>query len=490
MPNPLLVVLMFMLLPFAAVFAQPLLGLERVRQQGEITVLTRNTGTTYYDGGAVPTGLEYDLVTGFAQQLGVKVRFIIADNVAEVVTRLRSGDADMAAAALSVTQERKRWFRFTPAYQVTSQLLVYRKGSKPPRNLGDLNGMLEVAAHSSHAENLRIFSDMYPRLAWKERADLDTEDLLTRVWDGEIGYTIVDSREFQRNQRYYPEVESAFEIANSTHVAWAFPKSGDDTLFRAASGYVNQLKESGALEYLLERHYGHLNDFDYVGARTFLRHAELRLPAYQQQFLRAGENYGIDWRLLAAMAYQESHWDRHAVSPTGVRGLMMVTEATAALLGLSDRTDPAQSIDGGARYLQWLLATLPSHIPNPDRLWLALAAYNIGYGHLNDARLLTERLGGNPDSWKDVKVHLPLLRQNKWYTTLKHGYARGDEAYQYVENIRSYYDILVRLDEKQRQVFSAIRDLPWRPQVFTVAQPGGGGSTNEPDKGSVPINSF
>jgi len=158
-------------------------------------------------------------------------------------------------------------------------------------------------------------------------------------------------------------------------------------------------------------------------------------------FKAAAKKYHIDWRLLAAIGYQESHWNPKAISPTGVRGIMMLTRKTATELGVN-RLDPASSIEGGAKYYSQILNKMNPDIPQPDRSWLAMAAYNIGYYHLQDARRITRLRKQNPNYWLDVKKSLPLLTQKKWYSKTRYGYARGYEPVQYVENIRSYYDIL------------------------------------------------
>lgn len=163
-----------------------------------------------------------------------------------------------------------------------------------------------------------------------------------------------------------------------------------------------------------------------------------RLPRYRALFKQAGERSGIDWRLLAAVGYQESMWDAKAVSPTGVRGIMMLAAGTADELEI-DRTDPAESIEGGAEYFQQLRDNLPPQIPEPDRTNMALAAYNQGPGHLNDARTLAAQLGGDPNSWKDVRRALPLLNQPRWFSKARHGYANGAVAVDYVDNVLAFY---------------------------------------------------
>lgn len=176
--------------------------------------------------------------------------------------------------------------------------------------------------------------------------------------------------------------------------------------------------------------------------RRFYHHIETRLPQYRRQFEEVAQAYEISWTLLAAQAYQESRWDRHAVSPTGVKGLMMLTRNTASSLGIRNREDPTKSIEGGARYFQSLEKRLPRHIRKADRIWIALAAYNVGMGHVKDAQRLARRMGKNPHSWKDLKTMLPLLAQKPYYETLPYGYARGWEPVRYVKRIRAYHALL------------------------------------------------
>ncbi|HLP31418.1 MAG TPA: membrane-bound lytic murein transglycosylase MltF [Geothrix sp.] len=441
-----------MLVPFLQACSQADTQLERVLQKGELRIITRNAATTYYEGPEGPRGIEYELAQGFAESLGVKLKVVPAANVADVLHRLGEGDGDLAAAGLTDTPAREVEFRFTPPYQTITQQVVYRVGSRRPATPADLKGKMEVVSDSSHAERLKALRGSYPSLAWDENGSVDSEELLALVWDRVVDYTVADSNELALNQRFYPELRVAFDISDAQPLAWAFRKESDDSLYLAAVDYFQRIEEDGTLSRLVERNYGHVENFDYVGSRTFQRHVEARLPSYQPFFQRAAMDNDLDWRLLAAMAYQESQWDPKAISPTGVKGMMMLTSLTASDLGVDRRTDVDQSIDGGARYLKDLLTRLPGRIDYPDRLWFALAAYNVGLGHLEDARVLTEMRGGNPDLWKDVKESLPLLSKRTWYLRTRYGYARGNEPVKYVENIRSYYDILLWSTDQSRPV--------------------------------------
>jgi len=183
-------------------------------------------------------------------------------------------------------------------------------------------------------------------------------------------------------------------------------------------------------------------DLPWYDVKRFQYHIQTRLPTYREKFEQVAQQYGLPWTLLAAQAYQESRWDRHAKSPTGVRGLMMLTRDTASSLGIENRLDPHKSIEGGARYFAHLKNQVHENIIQRDRTWMALAAYNVGLGHIKDAQRLAERMDKNPYSWKDLKTVLPLLAKKQYYKTLQYGYACGWEPVQYVKRIRAYRALL------------------------------------------------
>ena len=419
--------------------------LERIQARGELRVATRISPTCYFEGAQGPTGLEYDLVTRFAEELGVTARFVHPRPLRRLLADVRSGRVDMAAAGLTVTPEREQTLRFTRPYQTVTQQLVYRRGGRRPKDMNDLgDGVLEVIADSAHEENLMdLQSSGLDRLRWVASNGLTSEQLLARLDAGEIDYTVVDSNELALNRRFYAHVEPALDISEPQDIAWAFPDWQDSSLADAADAFLAKVEADGTLPNLIAHYYGYTGRLKFVDKRDFWRHVAQRLPAYQPHFEEAAEQVGLDWRLLAAVGYQESHWDPQAVSPTGVRGIMMLTRDTAKQVGAADREDARSSILGGAQYLRHIEAKIPERIPEPDRLWLALAGYNVGFGHLEDARVLTQRQGGNPDRWLDVKQRLPLLSKKAYYSTLKHGYARGREPVTYVENVRNYFDLLV-----------------------------------------------
>jgi membrane-bound lytic murein transglycosylase F len=419
-------------------------ALSEIRALGVLRVATVNSPTSYYIGqDGEPTGFEYDLAKNFAEDLGVKLEVLVAPNPPAALEMVREGVVHMAAASITETAGRKKLVRFSRPLLKVVPALVYRRGAPRPENLGDLRGVLRVGTDSAPVETLRALrASRYPQLKWEETDDDVAEELLYQVSQGTLDYTIVNSDLLAINQRYYPNLRTAFTVSDALDVAWAFRLGRDTSLPDAAARFFDKLGET-ELARIRDRYFGHVDQVDPQGALTLATHVDTRLSRYRAAFQRAAEETGLDWRLLAAIGYQESHWDADATSPTGVRGIMMLTSETADFLNVGDRDDPAQSIAGGSRYFKQIADQLPTDIPEPDRTWMALAAYNMGVGHLNDARALTEKLGGDSKRWLDVRHTLPLLSQSRWYRQTLHGYARGHQAVLYVGNIRAYYDMLV-----------------------------------------------
>ena len=441
--------------------------LEQVQQEGVLRVVTWLNPTTYYLGANGETGLAYDLVAAFAEDLGVRLEPVLVDSHQDVVAALEQGQGQLAAARLAVTPQLKERVRLGPAYQQVTQYLVYRYGTWRPRSLEDLQGRrVEVRRASPEAMALRELLPVHPGLTWRENDEANQAELLELVWQQVIPYTVASEDELALARRYHPELKAVLPIGEPLDIAWAFPERSDDSLYVAAIRFFNELRRTGELERIVDRHQGHIADIDILGTRKFITRYRMRLPSFLEHFRGAAGEHTLDWRLLAAVGYQESHWNPEAVSPTGVRGLMMLTRATASDLGVEDRRDPRQSIYGGARYLRQVKGKIPERIPEPDRTWLALASYNVGFGHLEDARRLTQKLGGNPDLWVDVKEHLPLLRDKKYYSQTRYGFARGDEPVHYVENIRRYYELLVWLDHTEEATVIAGDPIPAAPATL------------------------
>jgi membrane-bound lytic murein transglycosylase F len=436
--------LAFTVLALLGTCSPPVSRLHAVRTAGELRMATVNSATTYFISADGPAGYEYDLASLFAEHLGVSLKVLVVDNLQLAMEAVLNGQAHFAAGVMrsSGTQP---GLRFTQSYANIAQEIVYRSGNRRPRSLEDLDGKLFVAGNGGVAE---LVHRAAPGLALNQVPDSNTEALLFSIAQGEIDYAVADSNLVKLNQRYYTGLRKAFSLDEKAEMAWAFASDSaeGDPLFRSVNRFLTELRGSRRLRTIEDRYFGHLEYLGFVGGKTFARQVEVRLPKFRDAFQKAGRKNAVDWRLLAAIGYQESHWDPQAVSYTQVKGLMMLTKDTAADLGVSDRRNALQSINAGSRYFAALhrrLEGLQGELAEPDRTWMALAAYNQGMGHLMDARRLTAKRGGNPDLWVDVRNTFPLLTQEKYYRQTRYGYTRGQEAVAYVGNIRAYYDILL-----------------------------------------------
>ncbi|TCP96194.1 membrane-bound lytic murein transglycosylase F [Cricetibacter osteomyelitidis] len=420
-----------------------------ILQQKKLTVGTINNSVSYFIGSEGQSGLEYELSRAFADYLGVGLDVKVMSNSDELFDALENNDIDIAAANLLFQPQKADRYQIGPAYYSASWQLAYRKGEVRPKSLGDIKGKLAIINGSELTALLQDAKLKYSDLQWTTEKSLNQEELLLKVANGQLDYTIANSIDISAVQQIRPEIDVAFDLTDESSVHWYLPTSSYSELQSALLDFMNGAIESGLIARIEEKYFNHFSNFDYVDTRSYLQAIEKILPKYQPHF----EKYrgDLDWRLLAAIAYQESHWVEDATSPTGVRGIMMLTKDTADRMKITNRINAEQSIKAGAGYLHLLMNQMPETIPQEDRIWYALAAYNMGLGHLLDVRRLTKELGGDPDNWLDVKKNLPLLAEKKYYSKLKYGYARGYEAYQYVENIRRYMNSIMNYHRVQEE---------------------------------------
>jgi membrane-bound lytic murein transglycosylase F len=420
--------------------------LKEIKQRDVIKVGILSNPTSYYVDTNGPTGFEHDLVVRFAEYLDVEIEFIPSYHVAELLPKLERGQVDILVGGLAKTESRSERFRYSPPYMYVSQKMVFKQGRKRPIDFDELDGPVTVASQTSHYETLLNIQKDNSNFDINVSNTADPNELLEMLIEENIDYTVADSHNLAIVRRYFPDISVAFTVEEKQPISWLLQNNTDDSLYAVLIDFFGEMYSNGELLALEDRYFGHVESFNYVDTRLFMKAVDKVLPKYKNWFEQyAGD---IDWRLLAAQSYQESHWNPRAKSPTGVRGIMMLTQPTAKQVGVKSRLDAESNIRGGAVYMRKLLNRIPDRISEHDKPWFALAAYNVGWGHVQDARRLTEKGGGDPDKWVDVKRYLPLLRQKRYYKQTRYGFARGDEAVNYVANIRRYYDTLVWLDEK------------------------------------------
>ena len=380
--------------------------LETIQQRGYLKVLTLNAASTYYQDANGANGFEYQLANLFAEFIGVKLKMIVVDQFSDLYPELIFAGGDLIAAGVSNQDNfNPAVIEYGPNYHLVTQQLLYRKGLHDrPRKLEDLeNGILEVVSGTSQVKLLSGMQESFPELDWHINKDIATEELIELVDEGLVDYILTDSHEIALQRRFYPELRIAFELGEPKQLRWATKSSDDRSLIRQINKFFEVVSKDGRLDQLIHRYYSHVAKFNYSDIQTFTRHVRERLPKYRELFIKEAKAQNMDWRLLAAIGYQESLWNPKAKSPTGVRGLMMLTLATAKHVKIKNRLDPAQSIKGGAIYFNKVLRKIPQKIGKPDRIWFALASYNVGFGHLEDARIITQNNQADPDKWIDLK---------------------------------------------------------------------------------------
>ncbi|MBL8479780.1 MAG: transglycosylase SLT domain-containing protein, partial [Sterolibacteriaceae bacterium] len=279
-----------------------------------------------------------------------------------------------------------------------------------------------------------------------ELAGVNEMDLLARVAERKAELVAVHDIHLDLGVNFHPELSPLLQLPGHLEFGWAFGGEGAEGMRAKADAFVAAARADGTLARLHDRYFGHIKRIKADGIARFIDDARTKLPQWRRHFQQAQDLTGIDWRLIAALAYQESKWDPLATSYTNVRGMMMLTEDTADYLRVKNRLDAGESIRAGARYLAELVEQVPATARHPDRLWLALSAYNLGMGHFRGARSIAKSMKRDPDVWYEMKQVLPQLARPEIYARLKSGAARGGEAVIMVENIRSYYDVLSRFE--------------------------------------------
>lgn len=415
--------------------------LERILEKGDITVITTNSAHSYYLYRDQAMGFEHDLAKAFAEFLGVDLNIVLADSWDDMVARLMANPESFIAASTTITPSRKNQVSFSDGYLTTRQHIIVHRRNRRIRRANDLVGQtIHVRQGTAYQESLEALQDQGLEFLIALYEDIPTEELIRQVADKTIDITIADSNIAQLNRRYYPQVSVGRAIAEKNELGWAVSPQAAG-LLNEINLFFNQIKANGEFKDIYQRYYSKANDFDFVDIRAYHRRLRTRLPKYEAIIQDAAKQHGFDWRLIAAQIYQESHFRPSAESHAGAFGLMQLTQNTAQSLGVTEITDPEQNIQAGVQHLKNLYEYF-NQATGLDRLCIALAAYNIGQGHLMDARRLAVRKKLDPNKWSSLMEALPLLRYRKYYRKSVYGYCRGTEPVDYVSQILLYYDIL------------------------------------------------
>lgn len=419
----------------------------------QLTVIVRPGPTSWFAGADGETrGFEHDLITRFAQERHVPLTVIVADSAAALIGKLRAGESNIAAGGLfaplgeSGIDDAPPVPLWTQGYYAVEPVLIYNIDGYKPKSIGDLaGGIVAFPAHTGLDGQLAVLRKEHPEITWMPVDAPSNDALIAQVSAGDIDYAVVPSDAAAVARNIFLDFEMAFPVGAARAFAWALAP-GQEALRDALNDFFARMRKDGSLKRYSERYFASERQIERIDASALREKIGTMLPRYRSTFQQAQAATGIEWRLLAAIAYQESQWDPLATSETGVRGLMQLTEETARHLGVVDRLDERHAALAAARYLRDLKDRLPARITEPDRTWLALAEFNIGIAHVEDARILAQKQNLNPDVWNDVRKTLPLLAQPEYYEQAKYGYARGGMPVAFVDRVRGYYDVLARAE--------------------------------------------
>lgn len=415
-------------------------ALQQVQERGELVMTGISGPTTFYQGSAGARGLQYELARLFAEELEVKLVLKDAGSTNGVLDAIRYNQTDIAITGLASDDPRLSRLRTAAPYMAVSEQLIQRLDKPLPASFDDIgNARIGVVAGSSEAQRLRSMTRWRSDIQVVELEGVDPLALIERVDSGDLDYVALNSNEFDARRALFPNVGVSLNLQDVSELAWAFLKTRDQSLYAAAQAFLAKKQADGSLGRLVA-FYSQGDTFDPYSVRSFQRDVAQRLPRYQSLFEKSAERHGMDWRLLAAIAYQESRWQPAAISPTGVQGMMMLTANTAAHMGVEDRTNVPQSIRGGAAYYQQILNDLPPSVREPDRTWMALAAYNMGPAHVDRARAHALKAGDNADKWLVVSQHLRTMAQEARRSGRN---IPVGQALIYVQQVRRYYDSLL-----------------------------------------------
>jgi membrane-bound lytic murein transglycosylase F len=429
--------------------------LEDIRERGKMIAITDFNSTSYFIYRGEPMGFQFELLQAYADYLNLDLEIITENDLNVAVERMNRGDADLLALNLSISNERREHVNFTMPIGQTRQVLVQRKPSNwlsmtmdqidntLVRNQLDLAGKsVYVQAGSSYYHRLLNLQDEIGDSINIIQVPLETEELVTLVARGEIDYTVCDENVALVNRTYYPILDVDTPVSFSQNYAWAVRRTGSDQLLDNLNEWIRGFTSGSSYALLYAKYFRNPRSRRIVASDLYSISSG-RVSQWDDFFKQYSDTLGWDWRLLASMSYQESRFDPDAVSWAGAYGLMQLMPSTGEHYGIDVMHTPEENIRGAVLYLKWLQDLFEDKVRDRDeRLKFILAAYNVGPGHVLDARQLAVKNGRDPELWSDVGYYLLRKSEPEFYhdPVVEHGFCRGEEPYNYVVEVLNRYE--------------------------------------------------
>ena len=427
-------------------------SLEKIKKAGALRIITNNSLASYYYDEGKPAGFEYDLSQAFADYLGVELD-IVTPGWNRMFSFLENDQGDLIASGIKITEQRLEKVSFSIPYMNIQQHIIYHKSIPDPEKIEDLEKKtIHIRRGTSYQSKLESLKDSGIDIHYVLHNNMPTEQLISMVHNKKIEYTIADSRIAKLARRYYPDIKVGMPLHSKESLAWAVKKN-NRFLLEQINKFILYATEKGLLQQLYDKYFANADTLDSFGIKKFHQRIKTRLPKYKQTLIKESEKYYLDWRLSAALMYQESHFNPFAKSFTNVKGLMQVTKITAREMGIKNRLNPEQSIKAGIKYFDKMLKKFDSFEDDYQKTMFALASYNIGYGHVVDAMKIVKNMGKDEKQWQNLKSGLLLLSKSKYYKKTKYGYARGREAVKFAKHVVTYFDILKKTIKTENNGF-------------------------------------
>ena len=444
--------------PEGQVIPDPIVfDLDQIVARGELVALVDNSSTSYFLYKGQPMGYEYELLSMLAEELGVSLRLDITTDLEEAFIKLNRGEGDIVAHNLTVTRERKQWIGFTDYHHQVRQVLVQRKpenwrelkvhqiDKQLIRNPISLIGEeVYVRKSSSYAERLHNLADEIGGDILIIEENRDTEALIRMVAEGEVEYTIADEDVAQVNATYYPNLDVKTAVSFPQQIAWGIRKNAPE-LENHINTWLAFMKRKPDFHVIYNKYFRNKKaQLSRVRSNFFTAQEPGKLSPYDEILKEAVDSLlpGWDWMLVAAQMFQESRFDPRAESWMGAQGLMQLVSETAKYQGVTQVFNPQQNIYGGVGHLAWLRDIFQPKVKDSLELQkFVLASYNVGQGHVLDARKLARKYGANPEVWDEVAEYLLLKSKSKYFNdpVVSYGYCRGTEPVAYVREILDRY---------------------------------------------------
>lgn len=428
---------------------------EKLNQNKIIRAITQNNSTDYFIYKGEPMGFQYELLSEFANYLGYNLEIIVSNDLTNMFESLNKDNCDIIAVNLTKTKERIELINFSYPIMQTRQVLVQRKPENWQsmshyqidklliRNLTELgNKKVHIQKGSSFVSRLKNVSDeIGEEIDIIEVEDYETEEIISLLSKGEYDFTVCDENVALVNQTYYPNIDIKTHISFNQNIAWGVRKNSS-TLLDSLNSWISEFKATKKYKGIYNKYFRNNKSVNIMRSEYFAYNTG-KVSNYDDLLKNYSDIIKWDWKLLASLIYQESKFIHDLKSWAGAFGIMQLTPQTAERFGVDTLSSPEESILAGVKYIKWISEQLADIEDEKERIKFTLAAYNVGLGHVYDARRLAEKNGKNPNIWENNVDYYLLHKSNpKYYrdSVVKHGYCRGEEPYLYVSEVLNRYE--------------------------------------------------